>query len=372
MRKIKFGIIGCGRISFRHIEALVDNNSEAKLVGICDIIPEKMDNTIEYYNMLNRNRGYKEIEDIKKYWDYKEMLVSSEIDAVIITTDSGCHAKHSIDCLKSRKHVLVEKPMALSIKDADEMIRVSKENKVKLGVCYQNRFSPLVLELKDAVEEGRFGQLINGTTRILWNRNKEYYLEAPWRKNWELGGGALINQCIHNIDLLQWIIGSEVESLFSEIDTFISNTNAEDFAVIIIRFKNGAIGIVEGNLCVYPKNLEETLSIFGEKGTVVIGGSRIDMVKEWIFEDGKEREKKDVEKPMKNLKENLVHNHGLLLNDFIDAIKEDRDPRINGEEGKKSLEIVLGAYLSKLLRRKIEFPIKDVDIDNLMRNRYEM
>lgn len=326
MRKIKFGIIGCGRISFRHIEALVDNNSEAKLVGICDIIPEKMDNTIEYYNMLNRNRGYKEIEDIKKYWDYKEMLVSSEIDAVIITTDSGCHAKHSIDCLKSRKHVLVEKPMALSIKDADEMIRVSKENKVKLGVCYQNRFSPLVLELKDAVEEGRFGQLINGTTRILWNRNKEYYLEAPWRKNWELGGGALINQCIHNIDLLQWIIGSEVESLFSEIDTFISNTNAEDFAVIIIRFKNGAIGIVEGNLCVYPKNLEE----------------------------------------------NLVHNHSLLLNDFIDAIKEDRDPRINGEEGKKSLEIVLGAYLSKLLRRKIEFPIKDVDIDNLMRNRYEM
>ena len=185
--------------------------------------------------------------------DYKEMLEKNKLDAVIITTESSYHAKQSIDCLKLGKHVLVEKPMALSILDAEEMIKASKENKVKLGICYQNRFSPLILELKQALEKGRFGKLVNGTTRILWNRDKDYYLKAPWRKDWKSGGGALINQCIHHIDLLQWMMGSEVESIFAQMDTFLSDIQAEDFAVIIIRFKNGTIGIIEGNLCVYPK-----------------------------------------------------------------------------------------------------------------------
>lgn len=257
--------------------------------------------------------------------------------------------------------------MALTIKDADEMIKNSKENNVKLGICYQNRFSPTILKLKEAIVEGEFGKLINGTTRILWNRNKEYFLKASWRRNWKLGGGALINQCIHNIDLLQWMMNSEVESLFSQTDCFLKYADAEDFGAIIIRFKNGTIGIVEGNLCVYPKNLEETLSIFGEKGTVVIGGSKIDNMKVWKFEEG-EMINNNVKKQLESFNKDYIHNHSLLLKDFIDAIKEDREPKVNGEEGKKSLEIVLGAYISQQLGKKVEFPIKD--IDNLVRCRY--
>ncbi len=372
MERLKIAILGCGRISDKHIEALADNNLEARLVAVCDILPKRMDNAIKYYNKLIKEKEYIEFQSIKKYMDYKEMLEKNDVDAVIITTESGFHGKHSIDCLKLGKHVLVEKPMALSITDADEMIKISKEKKVKLGVCYQNRFSPPILKLKEAIENERFGQLINGTTRILWNRDKDYYLKAPWRKDWKLGGGALINQCIHHIDLLQWMMNSKVESLFAQTDTFFSNMQAEDFAAIIIRFKNGTIGIVEGNLCVYPKNLEETLSIFGEKGTVVMGGSRINMIKVWKFEKGEESEEENLEKQFLNYNKIYAHSHSLLYKDFIDAIKENREPMVNGEEGKKYLEIVLGAYLSQLLGEKIDFPVKEVDIHNLLRCRYEM
>jgi len=352
MSKLKFAIIGCGRISHKHIEALANNLKEAELVAVCDIVPEKMDKDVEeYYKYIAENAKFdtadeyvEEIavtkEEVKKYTDYKEMLKKEDLDVVSICTESGYHAKYAIDCLNAGKHVLVEKPMALSSADANKMIKLAKRKNLKLGVCHQNRFNPPIQKLRRAVEEGRFGKIINGTARILWNRNDDYYKQAPWRGTKALDGGTLMNQCIHNIDLLQWMMGSEVERVHCERDTFLRDIEMEDFGAILIRFKNGSIGIVEGSACVYPKNLEETLSIFGEKGTVVIGGLAVNEIKTWQFADERDYDKEDESTEVDSV---YGKGHTPLYKDFIDAINNDREPLINGEEGKKALEIILKA-----------------------------
>ena len=335
MSKLKFAILGCGRISYKHIEALINNNRESELVAVCDIEEEKAIERKKQYESVIENSN------IKVYTDYIKMIENEDIDVVAIATESGYHAKHAIDCLNKDIHVLIEKPMALSVEDADKMIAVAKERNKKICVSHQNRFNPPIQKLRRAIEEGRFGRLINGTARILWTRDDNYYKQASWRGTKELDGGTLMNQCIHNIDLLQWMMGSEVERIHAERDTFLRNIEMEDFGAILIRFKNGAIGIVEGSACVYPKNLEETLSIFGEKGTVVIGGLAVNEIKTWQFADERDYDKED-----ENVEVDSVYGkgHTPLYKDFIDAINNDREPLINGKEGKKAMEIILKAY----------------------------
>jgi len=338
VKKLKFAIIGCGRISYKHVEALINNVKEAELVAVCDIAEERaIERKKQYEEAINNS-------NIKVYTNYIKMLENEEIDAISICTESGFHARHSIDCLNRGKHVLVEKPMAMSIKDADEMIKIARDNNLKLGVCHQNRFNPSIQKLRRAIEEGRFGKLINGTARILWTRDDNYYKQAPWRGTKELDGGTLMNQCIHNIDLLQWMMGSEVERVHCERGTFLRNIEMEDFGAILIRFKNGTIGIVEGSACVYPKNLEETLSIFGEKGTVVIGGLAVNEIKTWIFADERDYDKEDTNTEVDNV---YGKGHIPLYKDFIDAINNNKEPLISGEEGKKAVDIVLRAYECK-------------------------
>ena len=327
MSKLKFAILGCGKISTKHVEALINNKDEAELVAVYDIIEELA---------IERKKQYESVikdVNVKVYTDYNEFLNDVNIDVVTIATISGYHAKHSIDCLNHDKHVLIEKPMALTLEDADKIIKLGKEKSKKVCVSHQNRFIPAIQNLKRAIDEGRFGKLIHGTARTLWNRNDEYYKQASWRGTKALDGGTLMNQCIHNIDLLLWMMGGEIERLYSETDTFIRNIETEDFGAILMRFKNGAVGIVEGSVCVYPKNLEESLSIFGEKGTVVIKNGKIDT---WIFED--ERNYDNFEYNESNL------GHTPLYKDLIDAISSDREPLVNGEEGKKAIEIILKAY----------------------------
>jgi UDP-N-acetyl-2-amino-2-deoxyglucuronate dehydrogenase len=335
MSKLRFAILGCGRISYKHIEALINNKNDAELVAVCDIIEEKA---------IERKKQYEQaMEDsnIKVYADYYEMLKNEDIDIVTIATESGYHAKHAVDCLNFDTHVLIEKPMALSIEDADKIIELAKEKGKKVCVSHQNRFNPPIQKLRRAIEEGRFGKIINGTARILWTRDDNYYKQASWRGTKELDGGTLMNQCIHNIDLLQWMMESEVERIHAETDTFLRDIEMEDFGAILIRFKNGSIGIVEGSACVYPKNLEETLSIFGEKGTVVIGGLAVNEIKTWKFADKRDYDDKDDSIDVDNV---YGEGHTPLYKDFIDAINQGREPLINGEEGKKSMEIVLRAY----------------------------
>ncbi|CDF57746.1 Gfo/Idh/MocA family protein [Thermobrachium celere] len=352
MNKLKFAIIGCGRISYKHVEAITNNFEDSVLVATCDVVKEKAEEKAKEYK---NKTGL----DVAVYIDYKEMIKNEDIDVVTIATESGYHPEIAIYAMEQGKHVIVEKPMALSIKDADLMIETAKKTGVKLAVCHQNRFNKPIQMLRKAIEENRFGKLINGMASIRWNRNMNYYKQAPWRGTWELDGGTLMNQCIHDIDLLQWMMGGEVETVYAQTGNFIRDIEAEDFGAIIIRFKNGSIGIVEGSACVYPKNLEETLSIFGEKGAVVIGGLAVNRIETWRFEDGKDSE----EEILKNQEDDpdtvYGYGHTPLFKDVIEAIKNNREPLINGIEGKKGMEIILAAYKSQKTGMPVKLPLHD-------------
>jgi len=356
--KLRFGLIGCGRISFKHIEALVNNHDNAELVALCDLEIEKAELLKKRYIELLDKKNVK-INNVEVYRDYQELLERADIDIVSIATYSGTHAEITINALKLGKHVIVEKPMALSIKDADEMIETAKKYNRKLTVCHQNRFNSTVQKLRKAIEDKRFGKLVHGVASIRWNRNDDYYRQASWRGTWEQDGGTLMNQGIHNIDLLQWMMGP-VERLYAEADTFLRNIEGEDMGAAVLRFKNGAIGIIEGSACIYPKNLEETLSIFGEKGTVRIGGVAINKIIDWKFADGLDDEE-EVKKEANYEDPDTVYGYGHtpLYRDFIDAVLNDREPYITGEDGKKAVEIVLAIYKSRKTGLPVEFPLKD-------------
>ena len=326
MKKLKFAIIGCGRISYKHVEALYENKEESELVAVCDVIEEKAKEKKNEYLEKMQDSSL----NVNVYTDYKKMIEKENIDVVTIATESGYHAQIAIYAMNKGKNAIVEKPMALSIKDADEMIEVADKNNVKLCINHQNRFNKPIQKLREAIKNNKFGKITNATARILWNRNMGYYEQAPWRGTWAQDGGTLMNQCIHNIDLLQWMMGGEIDRVYAECDTFLRDIEAEDFGAIIIRFKNGSIGIVEGTACVYPKNLEETLSIFGEKGTVVIGGLAVNELKTWRFEDDNEDEvKKDLQVKIDSV---YGKGHTPLFKDVIDAINNNTQPLVNRSE----------------------------------------
>ncbi len=335
MRKLRMAILGCGRISYKHVEAIVQNKDDIELVAVCDIVESRAVDRKKQYEQIISNSN------ISVYTDYKEMLKIEAIDAVAIATESGYHAKHALYCLELKKHIIVEKPMAMSVEDAQQMIVSAERNGVKLAVSHQNRFNAPIQKLRRAIEEGRFGRIINGTARVLWTRDDHYYKQAPWRGTKELDGGTLMNQCIHNIDLLQWMMNSDVIRVHAERDTFLRDIEMEDFGALLLRFDSGAIGIVEGSACVYPRNLEETLSIFGEKGTVVIGGLAVNEIKVWQFEDEREYDFLDT-----NTSVDSVYGvgHTPLYQDFYEAIQQNRKPYVDGNDGIRALKIIRKAY----------------------------
>jgi predicted dehydrogenase len=236
------------------------------------------------------------------------------------------------------------------------MIQTAQKNGLKLAVCYQSRFNPPIQKLRQAIDEKRFGGIFAGTARILWNRNRKYYDKAKWRGTWKLDGGCLINQCTHNIDLLQWMIDSEIDSVYGQTGNYMHPyIQTDDYGSIIIKFKNGAIGNIEGTVCVYPKNLEETLTILGEKGTVVIGGLAVNKILVWDFKDKQEsleQIQKEYDLEVKNVYGN---GHNPLYKNFIDSIRNNCTPLIDGYEGKKSLSIILMAYKSQNYSRAINY-----------------
>ena len=354
MKKLIVAIIGCGRIAYKHVEAIIKNKVDMELIAVCDVVEANAISQKEEYI-----RAIGEIVDVKVYIDYKEMLEEVEIDIVAIATESGYHPEIAIYCMGKGKHVIVEKPMALSIQDADEMIECARKNNVKLCISHQNRFNESIQKLRDAVDDNRFGKLVNGTARILWNRNMRYYEQAHWRGTWTLDGGTLMNQCIHNIDLLQWMMGGDVDTVYAQCGTFLRDIEGEDFGAIIIRFINGAIGIIEGSACVYPKNLEETLSIFGETGTVCIGGIAVNTIETWRFADGMDTEQEILKQQQGEPDSVYGFGHTSLYKDMIDSINMDKEPLINGEEGKKGMAIILAAYKSSLTGLPVKFPMED-------------
>jgi predicted dehydrogenase len=343
MQKIlRFGIIGCGRIAKNHLEAINDL-PQAKLVAVCDIDETALKQCTDKYNCL----GYK---------DYKDILANPEIDIINICTPSGLHARQSIDAMERGKHVIVEKPMAMSLYEADAMIAAAKNNNVKLVVMHQNRFNKAIIKLRKAVEAGNFGKFTHGSAQIRWNRNDDYYKQSPWRGTWEHDGGCLLNQSIHNIDLLQWMLGA-VESVFAYTATNIRPIQAEDTAVIALKFQNGALGTIEAATTLYPKNLEETLSIFGTTGTAVVGGIAVNKIKIWRFPNQDEAaEIAEITKEPPNV---YGFGHANVIEDMINAITENRQPVIPGIEGKKALEIILAIYHSVRLKKEITLPLQE-------------
>lgn len=337
MKKLKFAIIGCGRISYKHVEALYNNREHCELVAVCDLIKERAELRKKDYEERIQGQG------VKVYTSYKTMLEECEIEAITIATESGYHAEIALHCINKGKHVLIEKPMAMSVEDCQKLIDAAKENEICLTVAHQNRFNPVVQKLRYAREYNGFGKLVNITARILWNRNDDYYKQAPWRGTWELDGGTLMNQCIHNIDLLRWMADDEIESVYAQCGTFLRPIQAEDFGSIIIRFKKGTIGIVEGSACVYPKNLEETLSVFGEKGTVCLGGVAVNKIENWCFED---RDLNNIELVGEEIDSVYGKGHTPLFENFIQAINNQEPPYITGEHGREAVQIVTMAYRS--------------------------
>ena len=348
MEKLRFMLIGCGRISKNHIAAAAANQDSMTLAVVCDPVRERAEAKAA---MLREQAGY----DALVYTDYKQALAEQQIDVCAIATESGFHARIALDCIAHGKHVLVEKPMALSTKDAQAMIHAAEEKGVTLGVCHQNRFNDPIQQLHKALDDGRFGKLVNGTARILWNRTMPYYTQAPWRGTWAQDGGTLMNQCIHNIDLLQWSLGGEPDTIMAMTGNYLRDIEAEDFGAILIRFKNGAIGIVEGTACVYPKNLEETLSIFGETGCAVIGGLAVNRVQTWQFEKPAPQDEVVAKLAGTDPKDVYGSGHNLLYANYIHAVNTHTQPLVSGYEGIKALKIILAAYKSQKTGQAVKF-----------------
>lgn len=347
---MKYALIGCGRIAVNHMKAAINN--ELEIVAVCDVLEEKMEELLAKY-------GLEKDESIKRYTDYKKMIEELQPELASIATESGLHAEIALYCIEKGVNLIIEKPMAMSIEDANKIIDLAEEKNVKVSACHQNRFNVAIQKLRKAVESGRFGKLSHGSIHVRWNRNAGYYEQAPWRGTWEQDGGALMNQCIHGIDLLRWMMGDEIEEIYGATrQQFHDYLEAEDVGMAVIKFKNGAIGTIEGTTNVFPKNLEETLYIFGENGTVKIGGASTNNIDVWDFavETEEDQENKGLEEETSNVYGN---GHTSLFADVMDAIENDRKPYVDAVAGRNALEVVLSIYKSQKTAAPVKFPLTD-------------
>ena len=348
---MKYALIGCGRIAINHIKAVINNQLE--LVAVCDVLPNKMEELLS-------KQGLAENKEILRYTDYRQMIEEHpEIQLISIATESGSHAEIALYCIDQGINLIIEKPMAMSIADADEIIRRAEANHVKVSACHQNRFNIAVQKLRKAIESGRFGKLSHGSIHVRWNRHKDYYTQAPWRGTWAQDGGALMNQCIHGIDLLRWMMGSEVVSVYGQTkQQFHHYLEAEDVGMAVVNFANGAVATIEGTTNVYPQNLEETLYIFGQWGTVKLGGKSTNNIDVWDFADetDEDRSNKGLEEAASNVYGN---GHTSLFADVVEAIENDRQPYVDAKAGRDALEMVLAIYKSAAEGQAVKLPLKE-------------
>ncbi|MFW0743030.1 Gfo/Idh/MocA family protein [Aliarcobacter butzleri] len=330
---LKFGLLGCGRIAKRHSELLGYNQIDnALLVAVCDIDEKKAKKIGEQFN-------------VPYYTDMDEMMQKESIDVVSILTESGYHAKHVINLAKYGKHIVVEKPMALTLDDADAMIQACDENSCKLFVVKQNRFNVPVVKLKEAMDEKRFGKLVLGTIRVRWCRDQNYYDQAWWRGRWDMDGGVLTNQASHHVDLLEYMMG-DVESVFAKSTTALVNIEAEDTAIVTLKFRNGALGIIEATTAIRPKDLEGSISILGETGTVEIGGFAVNKMLHWNFTHKKDGDDEVMEKYSVNPPNVYGFGHQAYYEHVVDSILNNKKQLVDGLEGRKSLELISAIYES--------------------------
>ena len=348
---MKYALIGCGRIAVNHVKAVV--NTGLDFVAACDIVPDNI-------NLLFDKTEYKDRDKVSQYTDYKEMIRQNpDLDLIAIATSSGVHAEIALYCINHGINLIIEKPMAMNMKDAEEIIRRSKEKGVKVSACHQNRFNIAVQKTRAAMDSGRFGKLSHGSIHVRWNRNKNYYDQAPWRGTWAEDGGCLMNQCIHGIDLLRWFMGNEIDTVYGVTrQQQHPYLEAEDVGMAVLTFKTGAIATIEGTTNVFPKNLEETLYLFGETGTVKIGGTSTNNIDIWNFAD--EEEEDAAIKGLQEATSNVYGNgHTSLYADVIDSIENNHTPYVDAEAGRNALEVILAIYKSMKTGEVIRLPLDD-------------
>lgn len=348
---MKYALIGCGRIATNHVKAVLNNGLE--FIAACDLESGKIE-------ALLGKHGLQGDHAIARCTDYKKMLDEHpDLELVAIATSSGCHAEIALCCIERGINVIIEKPMAMSMVDAEKIIERSRAKGVKVCACHQNRFNVAVQKTRRAIEEGRFGKLSHGSIHVRWNRNRDYYEQALWRGTWAEDGGCLMNQCIHGIDLLRWMMGGEADTVYGVTRRQQHEyLEAEDVGMAVVTFRNGAVATIEGTVNVYPKNLEETLYLFGEHGTVKIGGKSTNNLDVWDFADETEadRANKGLEEQTSNVYGN---GHTSLYADMIDAVKNDRAPYVDAVAGRNALEMVLAIYKSMKTGTPVKLPLTD-------------
>jgi UDP-N-acetyl-2-amino-2-deoxyglucuronate dehydrogenase len=331
---INIGLIGCGRISKNHFEAIAAQ-PDARCIACCDIIEDRAREAAEKYSIPNWTNKY------------EEMLKRDDIDLISICTPSGLHPEHGIRAAKAGKQVLTEKPMACRLNEADELIKACDEANVKLFVVLQNRLNPAIQLVRRAFDEGRFGKIYMITSNVFWTRPQDYYDMAPWRGTWELDGGAFMNQASHYVDMVQWF-GGPIEEVKAITSTLERNIEAEDTGSAIIRFQNGAIGSINVTMLTYPKNLEGSITILGEKGTVRVGGTSMNKIEHWEFADQHDY---DSEVDQANTNPNSVYGfgHSGYYRNVLDCLQNSATSSSNGREGRKSLYLLEQIYRDKNL-----------------------
>ena len=337
---LKLALIGCGRIAKRHSELLgLKQIKGAELAAVCD-------------NVFDKAQKIGLLFDVPAYADMDEMMQNENIDVAVVLTPSGLHGKHVINLAKYGKDIIVEKPMALTLDDADKMIEVCDKNSCQLFIIKQNRFNVPVVKLREAHQAKRFGKLILGTVRVRWARHQQYYDQDAWRGTWTMDGGVLTNQASHHVDLLEWMMG-DVESVFAHATTALADIEAEDTAVVSIKFKSGALGIIEATTAARPRDLEGSISVLGEKGSVVIGGFAVNKMESWAFEEELEGDHKVLEQFSVNPPNVYGFGHQAYYEHVVECISSGGKNLVDGLQGRKSIELINAIYESVETRKEV-------------------
>ena len=341
---LRLVVVGCGRISERHFEA-IHEHPDCTLVGVADEVGDRVSTASEKYG-------------VPGFTSYAGMLKETEADVAVICTPSGMHPRHGIMAAQQGLHVICEKPMATRLEEADDLVKTCDEAGVYLFVVKQNRLNPGIQLLKRAIDQGRFGRLYMASVRVFWNRPQSYYDAAPWRGTWEFDGGAFMNQASHYVDLVQWLMGP-AESVSAKIATLSRHIETEDTGVAIVRFRSGALGVLEVTMLTYPRNLEGSITVIGEKGTVQIGGTALNRVEQWQFaeyhDDDREAEALRITPDPLSV---YGSGHRPYYDNVVKVIRGEAAPGTDGREGRKSLELILGIYESARTGRDIPLPLR--------------
>jgi len=335
-------LIGCGRVSENHLAAIT-SSPFSRLVAVCDIDPAKA-----------RAKGEKY--QVPFYTDYHEMLhAHPEIKVINVATPTGYHARQVIDLARHGRHIIVEKPMALTVRDCDAMIHACAKNKCRLFIVKQNRFNPAVQVARRALEEGRFGKMVLGTVRVRWCRTQQYYEQDNWHGTWELDGGVMSQQASHHLDLLQWFMGP-IETMQCQTATRLMDIEVEDTAAALFRFTSGALGIFEATVATRPENLEGSLSLMGEKGSIIIGSPAVNKILYYKFEESRPEDEKLIEKFSQDVPNVYGCGHTPYMENVVDAIQNNGQALVEGPEGRKVVEILTALYESAACNGKAVKP----------------